>query len=122
MQGQESQNCSVDGDEVALRLLPPCAWWVFKRDQLAAATKAAASGQEPTSKAGIDPHCLAASSSTFSAAGTPQGKVDASQAFAFCAKSDQLSEPKHVMVDVSGSCAVYGQIILNSSGISAVTT
>lgn len=80
MQGQESQNCSVDGDEVALRILPPCAWWVFKRDQLAAATKAAATGQKPAAKAGIDLQSLAASPSTFSAAGTPQGTATASQA------------------------------------------
>lgn len=53
MQGTESQNRSVDGDEVALRILPPCAWWVFKRDQLAAATKAAAEQQEATSRAGF---------------------------------------------------------------------
>ena len=69
VQGLESQNRSVEGDEVALRILPPCAWWVFKRDQLAAATKAAASGQEPTGRAGIDLQSLAASPSTLSNAG-----------------------------------------------------
>lgn len=85
---------------MALRILPPCAWWVFKRDQLAAATKAAASGQEPAAKAGIDLQSLAASPSTFTDAGTPQGKAHASHALVVCAKSDELSEPKHVMVDV----------------------
>lgn len=88
MQGLESQNCSVDGDEVALRILPPCAWWVFKRDQLAAATKAAASGQEPTTKAGIDLQSLAASPSTFSDAGLPEGKAYASQALVLCVNRD----------------------------------
>jgi len=44
MQGLESQNRSVEGDEVALRILPPCGWWVFKREQLKAAQKAAAKG------------------------------------------------------------------------------
>ncbi len=39
-----SQNRSVEGDEVALRILPPCGWWVFKREQLKAAQKAAAKG------------------------------------------------------------------------------
>ena len=63
VQGLESQNRSVDGDEVALRILAPCAWWVFKRDQLAAATKAAATEQESTGRAGIDLASLAASPS-----------------------------------------------------------
>lgn len=84
---------------MALRILPPCAWWVFKRDQLAAATKAAASGQEPAAKAGIDLQSLAASPSTFSDAGTPQGGADAPLSLVPCAKCDELSEPKHVMVD-----------------------
>ena len=53
-QGSESQNRSVEGDEVALRILPPCAWWVFKRDQLAAATKAAAAGSTPSEHKGAD--------------------------------------------------------------------
>lgn len=52
IKGTESQNRSVDGDEVALKILPPCAWWVFKRDQLAAATKAAAEQQKARSRAG----------------------------------------------------------------------
>lgn len=75
VQGTESQNRSVDGDEVALRILPPCAWWVFKRDQLAAATKAAAASQGPTGKEGIDAASVdvAASASIFSDAGMPEG-------------------------------------------------
>ncbi|DBA78387.1 TPA: hypothetical protein ACH3X2_007892 [Trebouxia sp. C0005] len=44
IRGLESQNRSVEGDEVALRILPPCGWWVFKREQLKAAQKAAAKG------------------------------------------------------------------------------
>lgn len=44
MQGLESQNRSVEGDEVALRILPPCGWWVFKREQLKAAQRAAIKG------------------------------------------------------------------------------
>ncbi|KAL0033647.1 hypothetical protein WJX79_009647 [Trebouxia sp. C0005] len=44
IRGLESQNRSVEGDEVALRILPPCGWWVFKREQLKAAKKAAAKG------------------------------------------------------------------------------
>ena len=79
VQGLESQNRSVDGDEVALRILPPCAWWVFKRDQLAAATKAAATEQEPTGRAGVDLQSLAASPSTFSDAGV--GEPGMSQSF-----------------------------------------
>lgn len=53
IRGFESQNRSVEGDEVALRILPPCAWWVFKREQLKAAQKAAAKGQSGESQ-GID--------------------------------------------------------------------
>ena len=53
MQGLESQNRSVEGDEVAFRILPPCAWWVFKREQLKAAQKAAANGSTDDAE-GID--------------------------------------------------------------------
>lgn len=53
LQGLESQNRSVEGDEVALRILPPCAWWVFKREQLKAPQKAAASGR-PKNAEGVD--------------------------------------------------------------------
>ncbi len=53
MQGLESQNRSVEGDEVALCILPPCGWWVFKREQLKAAQKAAAKGPSRTAQ-GID--------------------------------------------------------------------
>ncbi len=53
MQGLESQNRSVEGDEVALRILPPCGWWVFKREQLKAAQKAAAKGPSREAQ-GID--------------------------------------------------------------------
>ena len=53
LQGLESQNRSVEGDEVALHILPPCGWWVFKREQLKAAQKAASKGA-PTEAEGFD--------------------------------------------------------------------
>ena len=77
MQGSESQNRSVEGDEVALRILPPCAWWVFKREQLAAATKAAAAAgnQGPADMEGIDLASPEIAASPSQVEHVPTGKV-----------------------------------------------
>lgn len=52
-QGLQSQNRSVEGDEVAIRICPPCAWWTFKREQQMAQQKAA--GKASQAADGIDP-------------------------------------------------------------------
>ncbi len=72
MQGLESQNRSVEGDEVALRILPPCGWWVFKREQLKAAQKAAAKGPSREAQ-GVD--LAGTPNAAISEVATPAGKL-----------------------------------------------
>ena len=117
---------------MALRILPPCAWWVFKRDQLAAATKATATELEPTGRAGIDLQSLAASPSTFSDAGV--GEPGVSQSFStlllmtWCVTcflhvwSEGGMSPSLLMLllIMCCSCAKRGLMITDSPGSIAV--
>lgn len=49
LQGLQSQNRSVEGDEVAIRICAPSTWWTFKREQQMAQLEAAGRAADDSS-------------------------------------------------------------------------